>query len=167
MKKPWALLPVLLLLAGCTIRHEAKPFSLPRFEGQNDRNGSVAVSSEALLSGPQRMKNGPAKLEIDPGQFAETLATAIAGSLRKSGLSVEAGAEEELRVIFDYAVLVPGSGIRCYVDVTVTTSSGMRRGFQGVGKHKRAEDACQQALKRCGMKILASRELRAFVAHRE
>jgi hypothetical protein len=160
-----ALLLVLLSLAACTTRHQAKPISLASVAPQSQRERPLAVTSQALQPGKLRMEHGAAAMEIDTAQYADTLVMGIAKALLKSGFSIQDDAEDQLRVTFDYATLVPGAWkMRCYVDVTAETSSGVRRGFQGRGEQERPQNACQQALTDTGSQILSSPEVRKFLS---
>jgi hypothetical protein len=155
----------LVLTTACATRHEPKPLKILAAPAVDGGPASVTVGAHALHPGVLRLKYSPlAILQVDAAVYAAALGAGVAAALRDRGRTVSDDAAAELEISFDHATIVPGAWrLACFVDVTVTTSSGYRHGFQGRGEDMKAEDACQQALSDTASRLLSDPGVNAFL----
>lgn len=162
----WVLVAV--ALGACTTTHLApKDFELEEPWPRLTANGSVAVTAGQARAGLFTIELPAQKLSLDLTELADSLAERVRRALRAQGISIRPDGSKTLELEVVYTNVLPGSGrFHCVVDFTVRAGSGYVRGHQAREASYDPKKACNAALSRAALELLADPRIQDYLAAR-
>jgi hypothetical protein len=161
------LLTVLVLLfnAGCgTIVHTPKDYELDDSWPTVKTSGPVAVSSGNAAAGRFTIDLPGRSMTVDLREYTEALVQRVRAALANQGVAVEPGAPTVVEIEVVYANILPQMRYHCVVDFTVRAGNGYVRGHQARDKSGNPKKACNAALSRAAVELLADELLQQYLA---
>lgn len=156
---------VLLFSAGCTtIAHTPKDYKLDEPWPTVKTSGPVAVRGGNAAPGRFTIDLPGRKMTIDLQEYTAALVHRVQTALADQGIAVEPEAPTAVEIEVVYVNILPQMRFHCVVDFTARAANGYVRGHQARDKSGNPEKACNAALSRAALELLADDQLRSYLA---
>lgn len=114
----------------------------------------VAVTARSLRPGPRKVEIMNFVMEVDEGDYARMLETAIEEELKRQGHPISESAMRKLDLTIIHVALLGGVSTTCFVEFVALKPGGAEKGFQAKGGSGDPVEACERALAEAAVMVL-------------
>ena len=161
-------IPMVLLAnfsAGCaTVAHTPKDYELDEVWPIVKTSGPLTVRSGNAPTERFTIKLAGQSMTVDLQEYSEALAHRVREALSSQGAALTPEAPTVVEVEVVYVNILPQMRNHCVVDFTVRAGNGYVRGHQARDKSGNPKKACDAALSRAALELLADEQLQSYLA---